>query len=366
MHCVLVLGGYGFFGKRIAAELARQPGMRVLIAGRNLEKARSAARILDLADDHAVVLDAHGADLSRRLGELGVDTVVHTAGPFQGQGYRVAEAAIAAGVNYIDLADGRDFVVNIGQLDEAARRARVTIVSGASSVPGLSSAVVDQYRGDFSSLETIRMGIGTGARTPGLATVQGIFGYCGKPISRLENGSWTASYGWLDLKRHTFPAPVGRRWLGSCDIPDLDLFPKRYSTARTVTFHAGFASDLGHLVVWCLAKLVRLGVLNSMRMFAPLLTRLSTWIEPLVSDKGAMFVEMHGRDASGSPVTKIWNLVVSNNHGPYVPCGASIALVKKLSTGGLPAGAFPCMGLLTVDEYLAPLSALNIRVIPSP
>jgi saccharopine dehydrogenase-like NADP-dependent oxidoreductase len=39
-----------------------------------------------------------------------VDSVIHTAGPFQGQDYAVARSAIAAGANYIDLADGRDLL----------------------------------------------------------------------------------------------------------------------------------------------------------------------------------------------------------------------------------------------------------------
>ena len=46
--------------------------------------------------------------------------------------------------------------------------------------------------------------------------------------------------------------------MGSCDVPDLAVFPARYPGLRTVTFHAGFASDVGHLVVYALAGLVRL------------------------------------------------------------------------------------------------------------
>ena len=40
------------------------------------------------------------------------------------------------------------------------------------------------------------------------------------------------------------------RWLGSCDVPDLDLFPLRYPSLRTVAFHAGVASVPGHFAVW--------------------------------------------------------------------------------------------------------------------
>jgi saccharopine dehydrogenase-like NADP-dependent oxidoreductase len=340
--------------------------IRLLIGGRDAGKAQSAARQLQLPTESGIRIDAGESAFADRLRELGVDTLIHTAGPFQCQDYRVARAAIDAGSNYIDLADGRAFVSGIEQLSQAAEARGVSVISGASSVPGLSAAVVDRYAPAFTRLDAIRTGISSGARAPGLATVRGVFSYCGKPIRRLENGRWADTYGWRDLQRYRFPEPVGTRWLCSCDIPDLDLFPRRYPTVRTVTFHAGFASSIGHLTVWALAGLVKAGWLGDMSAFAAPLSRLSRWIEPLVSDKGAMFVEMSGLDAASRPLVKRWHLLASQNHGPYVPCGAAIALARKFAGGqALPKGAMPCAGLLTVEEYLAPLSDLDIREIAS-
>lgn len=367
MHTVLVIGGYGFFGARIAAELTKNPAVRVLLAGRDAAKARQAAQDLGLPAESAIQLDAAAPGLGEALRALGVNTVVHTAGPFQGQRYDVAEAAIVAGCNYIDLADGRAFVAGISSLDARAKQQGVTVVSGASSVPALSSAVVDQYLPAFARLRVIRAGISSGARAPGLATVQGVFGYCGKPIRRLEGSSWTETHGWLDLTRYRFPEPVGGRWLGSCDVPDLGLFPARYPDAGTVTFHAGFASALGHFVVWCCARLVKLGLLASMLPLAAPLNRMSRWLEPVISDKGGMFVQLEGEDPGGRPLAKRWHLLAERNDGPFVPCGASLALVNKLAAGApLPKGAMPCMGLLTVEEYLAPLKSLAITIEADP
>ncbi|MGQ0587003.1 MAG: saccharopine dehydrogenase NADP-binding domain-containing protein [Gammaproteobacteria bacterium] len=367
MHTVLVLGGYGFFGARIAAELARTGASRVLIGGRDLDKARHTAKALGLRARSAVQLDADGPNLAETLGARRVNLVIHTAGPFQGQGYGVAAAAILAGANYIDLADGRAFVGGIKALDTAAMGARVTVVSGASSVPALSSAVVDRYLPAFSELHAIRAGISSGARAPGLATVQGIFGYCGKPIRRLEDGTWTDTHGWLDLTRHRFPEPVGERLLGSVDVPDLELFPARYPGVRTVSFHAGFASDAGHLSLWACAGLVKAGVLPGMSRLAGPLNRISRRLEPWISDKGGMFVQMEGLGRDGEPATRRWHLLVEHNDGPFVPCGASLALANKLAAGTpLRKGAMPCMGLLTVEEYLAPLKSLAITLEADP
>ena len=152
--------------------------------------------------------------------------------------------------------------------------------------------------------------------------------------------------------------------MSSCDIPDLTIFPARYPTVKTVTFHAGFASTVGHLVVWALALLVRLRVLRSLTPFAAPLSRVSHWLEHLLSDQGGMFVCLVGEGTEGKLLHVNWNLLARQNHGPHIPCGAAIALVRKLAAGvPLPAGAMPCVGLLTVKEFLAPLRNLDIREV---
>jgi saccharopine dehydrogenase-like NADP-dependent oxidoreductase len=360
-HTVLVLGGYGFFGQRIAAALTKSPSCRVLIAGRDLARATATAHALGLPVDAAVVLDACDPGLAHGLRRLQVSTLVHTAGPFQGQDYSVARAAIDARCHYVDLADSREFVAGIDVLNARACAAGVSVVSGASTVPALSSSVVDRYRERFRRLDAIRMGISSAARVPGLATVRGVFSYGGRPIRTWRDGAWGEAYGWLSLTRHAFPRPLGRRWLGNCDIPDLELFPRRYPAVRTVTFQAGFASDLGQLVVAALAALVKGGVLRDLAAFSAALSRISRWMEPVISDRGGMFVALEGEGLDGAPLRVTWNLLAEKNDGPNVPCGAAIALARKLSAdAALPRGAMPCMGLLTVEAFLEPLRHLRI------
>lgn len=195
--------------------------------------------------------------------------------------------------------------------------------------------------------------------------MKAVFGYCGKPFLRWERGEWMETYGWLDTIRHRFPPPVGRRPLGSCDIPDLGLFPSRYPSVKTVTFHAGVANRLGHFAVNLGARLVKAGLLRSMSPYAPAMHRMSDWVERFVSDRSAMFVELSGVGLGGQSLTKCWNLLAYRNHGPQIPCGASVALAQKLAEGEkLPPGAYPCLGLLSVSEYLATLKDLDIHECP--
>src|SRR5262245_11620886 len=94
---VLVLGAYGFFGRRICEALGRNPRVRLLLAGRDDSKATALAYQLGLTAEHAKRVDADDPRLANLLKKLGVNVLIHTAGPFQQQDYHVARAAIQAG-----------------------------------------------------------------------------------------------------------------------------------------------------------------------------------------------------------------------------------------------------------------------------
>lgn len=233
---VLVIGGYGNFGGYIARSLAGDAGIRLLIGGRSTDKASSFLNTLETAN----VAEAHEIDIADDAGSalmrIRPDIVIHTTGPFQSQDHRVARACIAQGCHYIDLADARDFVATIGVLDAEARAQDVLVVSGASSVPCLTAAVIDDYLPRFSRLESVDYGISAAQQTNrGLATASAILSYVGKPFTSLRVGRATTVHGWQDLHAEHYPE-LGMRLFGDCDIPDLALFPARYSTLKTMRF----------------------------------------------------------------------------------------------------------------------------------
>ncbi|MGE5201557.1 MAG: saccharopine dehydrogenase family protein [Acidobacteriota bacterium] len=355
---VLVLGGGGVFGSRICRRLARDPALRVIAAG------RTAAALEKLAAEIGVetcLLDAP-AGLAAALGATGARLVIHTAGPFQGQDYAVAEACIAAGVHYVDISDGRDFVCGFDALDARARAAGVLAASGASSVPALSAAVIDSARENFAWLTGIAIGISPGNRAPrGPAVIAAILGYAGKPITRWEDGAWRRVFGWQDLRRIRIEG-LRRRWFSACDVPDLALLPGRYPGVATVQFHAGMELGTLHLGLWALSWLVRARLVGSLRPlggFARWLGALTYW---LGTDRGGMYVRLDGRDAAGQPVRGCWSLVAEAGDGPFVPGTPAVILAKKLARGTLTTrGAMPCLGLFTLGEFREEVADLAIR-----
>ena len=352
MRCAVVLGGYGNFGQKTVAALAADRSWRVIVAGRDLEKARAVAEEVG-GPAEAAPLDGRAANLAAELQRLGANVVVHTAGPFQGQDYVVARACIEARAHYVDLADARAYVCGIGVLDAAARANDVLVTSGASSVPALSSAVVDMLRTEFSTIESIDHGITSGTKPPGLATMEGVLGYAGKPVAQWRNSAWQTAHGWQDLMRRKYPHPVGARWIANCDVPDLELFPKRYAPVSTVVFRAGMAMTTGMLSTWAASWLVRAGLLRSLVPYVPGLRKAALSVERFGSKSSAMHVTVHGLDAKSQAISRTWWLLAVDDYGPHIPCFAAIALARKLLRGEVTArGATPCMGLLTVDEIL--------------
>src|SRR5690606_40802494 len=117
---VLVIGGYGFFGSRLVERLANQHGLHIVVAGRSADKASALVERLRPAAQStlsAITLDISSPAFRRQLAALAPALTVHTSGPFQAQDYRVAEACLACGSHYVDLADGRRFVEEIVVLD---------------------------------------------------------------------------------------------------------------------------------------------------------------------------------------------------------------------------------------------------------
>ncbi|WP_025131315.1 saccharopine dehydrogenase family protein [Pseudomonas sp. PH1b] len=351
---VLVVGGYGNFGSIICRYLTHMPGLHLVISGR--DPLKLAAKVAALQAEGATSCegwcgDAMGPQWAPALQSLGIDWVIHTGGPFQGQSYAVARGCIEAGVNYCDLADCRQFVRGIDVLDAQARAAGVTILSGCSSVPTLSSAIIDEHRGRFSRIERIEHGISSSAKMPGLSTIQGVLAYAGRPILQLKDGQPAAVIGWQGLTLRTLPR-LGTRLLANVDVPDLDLFAARYG-AHTLSFKAGAGLKVAGLANALLAQLVKVGLIRDPAPWAARLHRCGTWFEAFGDGLSAMYVDVHGLGLDGQPLSMTAQLTGSHDHGPEIPSCAAVAVVRKVLAGHVPApGARACVGEVSLDEYL--------------
>jgi saccharopine dehydrogenase-like NADP-dependent oxidoreductase len=354
---ILIIGGYGNFGSFISKSLAQDHNITLIIAGRSLSKAQACAKEINA---EAAVIDIN-SNFTDTLHKLKPNIVIHTSGPFQAQGYDVAQACISCGAHYIDLADGREFVAGIEQLDDKAKAAGVMVISGASSVPCLTSALIDHYKDEFAILEELNYGITTAQKTArGLATTAAILSYTGKGFVTVANGKTKTIFGWQSLHAKNY-AGLGWRLLGNCNIPDLALFPKLYPQLKTVRFYAGLELPFVHITLWGLSWLVRVGLIKNLQAMAPLLLKLSFLFDWLGSENSGFHMTLIGKDHNDKTKTINFELIARSGDGPYIPCMPAILSARKLANGIITStGATACIGIIDKNEYLTALKDLDI------
>lgn len=358
---ILIIGGYGNFGRIIAKNLALEKNIQIIIAGRSADKAKAFTSTLEAANPPETAALDIDKNLPEKLNQIKPDIVIHTSGPFQGQDYHVARSCIAQRCHYIDLADGRDFVANIGELDKAAKDQGVLICSGASSVPCLSSAVIDHYKKDFARLEKVEYAISTAQRTDiGLATTYAVLSYAGKPFTTMIDGKIRDIYGWHDMKTHNFWR-LNKRLLGNCDIPDLEIFPNIYPDLKTIRFQAGPELKILSSGLWLSSWLVRWKIIPSLQSAAPILLKLSRLFDPLGTKNSGFYMTLSGKDNSGKDKEITFDLVARQGDGLNIPAVPAIVMAKKIANGQITqTGAYPCIGFITLDDYLDALSQFDI------
>ncbi len=330
---VLIIGGYGTFGGRLAELFAPDARLTLIVAGRSRDKAR--AFCAGRAGLQPAVFDRDG-DLDAQLAALAPDVVVDASGPFQTYGTAVVEACLRHGLHYLDLADATEFVDGIARYDAQAKAKGLVLLSGVSTFPVLTSAAIRRLGG---AGETVVAGIAPSPHVEvGLNVIRVIAGYAGK---RIGDG-----YALMSARRFVV-APPGRVPLkptrfSLVDVPDRVLLPKLYPGLRNVWMGAGPTPALWHRCLSWLAWLVRLHLLPSLAFLASLMQwvmRHLTWGE----HRGGFFLETGGRS---------WHLIAEGTEGASIPSMAAYAILMKWLDGCAPApGARACTTDLEIEDY---------------
>jgi Domain of unknown function (DUF4166)/Saccharopine dehydrogenase NADP binding domain len=357
---ILIVGGYGVFGSRIVELLENDARLTLVVGGRSVAKAKTfaASRKLAKAELVPAAINRNG-DIGGQLSAIRPDIVIDASGPFQtygDDGYRVIKACLAQGANYLDLADGSDFVAGVGAFDDRAKAAGLYIVSGASSFPVLTAAAVRRLSAGMAAVKTIRGGI---APSPyagvGENVIRAIAGYAGQPTRRKRDGVFCTGYPLTEHLRYTI-APPGRvplhnKMFSLVDVPDLQALAALWPEADEIWMGAAPVPEPLHRLLAALAWLVRLGVLPTLSPIAPLMHFASNHIR-WGEHRGGMFVEIDGVGASGTRLKRTWHLLAEGDDGPLIPSKAVEAIVRNVLQGRSPQpGARAAVRELELDAY---------------
>jgi hypothetical protein len=149
--------------------------------------------------------------------------------------------------------------------------------------------------------------------------------------------------------------------MAACDVPDLELFPRRYPGVRTVRFEAGLELAVLQWSLWLMAAAARLGLVADWPRHARWVQRAAARVDRFGSDVGGMHVALTARPPGGRERRVVWELTAREGHGPEIPSLPATILARKLAAGTVAArGATPCVGLFSLQEFAAAIAPFAI------
>jgi saccharopine dehydrogenase-like NADP-dependent oxidoreductase len=206
-NAILIVGGYGTIGRRLAADLAPDYPGRINVAGRRVERAAQFAAVLghgargrpiDVDDPASVEAALDGVSL--------VVSCIDQSEP------HLLRAAIAHGLAYTDITPHLMQRRPTDAMKSDATHSGARIVLGAGLAPGISSM--------FARLGADRVGAVDRIESSILLSIGDVFGPASRsyimdeialPYTVLINGRQQSARAFSRAARVTFPPPLGQR-----------------------------------------------------------------------------------------------------------------------------------------------------------
>ncbi|GIH95966.1 saccharopine dehydrogenase family protein [Planobispora siamensis] len=233
---VAVFGAYGHTGRFVVARL-RERGFVPLLSGRDADKLKALAYESGLEARPASVDDP--ASLDRAL--AGTAAVINCAGPFAVTAAPVIEAALRAGIPYVDVA--AEIEANADTFSHFADRARAAgavIVPAMAFYGGLGDLLVTAAMGDWTTADEAHIAYGLNSWHPTAGTrASGV-------VSRQRRDGRRVRYtdGRLEYRddaaptlEWAFPEPMGpRAVIGEFSMADVVTVPSHLSIPEVRTY----------------------------------------------------------------------------------------------------------------------------------
>ncbi|MGW4560861.1 saccharopine dehydrogenase family protein [Streptomyces sp. NPDC004561] len=234
---VAVFGAYGHTGRFVVAELLDR-GFVPVLSGRDAEKLKALASSEPGLDARPASVD-DPASLDRAL--AGTAAVINCAGPFATTAAPVIEAALRAGIPYVDVA--AEIEANIdtfAHFTDRARAAGVVIVPAMAFYGGLGDLLTTAAMGDWTTADEAHIAYGLNSWHPTAGT------RAAGAVSRERRGGRRVRYtnGQLEYRHDEaptlqwpFPDPMGPRTvIGEFTMADVVTVPSHLSIPEVRTY----------------------------------------------------------------------------------------------------------------------------------
>jgi saccharopine dehydrogenase-like NADP-dependent oxidoreductase len=233
---ILVVGGYGEVGGRLAAILDRPHRGTLVVGGRHPERASGfPSRRIDVDDETSIDSALQG-----------VDTVVACV---RQKGAQLLRAAVRRGIAYTSIAPPWMLWPDIEPLDAEAKRTGARVVLAAGIEPGISSVLArigESRLGGVDVVETALL-LGVGDSYGGDSLVF-LFEELAQEYPLLIDGRLTSAHAFDRSRQVSFPSPIGERRSYPIPFRDQLYYPRTLGARTAVAWMALDPPWLGRVI----------------------------------------------------------------------------------------------------------------------
>jgi len=244
----LILGGYGGVGRTLARLLLQETDLRLVLAGRTIEKAQAAAaQFNSLFEGNRVAgMYADASDVVS-LGQAfqGIDVVV-VASSTAKYAKEVATAGLEAGIDYLDVQYSTKKTAVLKSLAEEIEQAGRCFITDGGFHPGLPAALVRYVAQHFERLEKAKVGSVIKYNYAGLTTADSTVQEFLEEINDFEplifkEGRWKKAkmYGMMDYLSMDFGGEFGKQYCVPMFLEEMRSLPEMYPSLREAGFFVG-------------------------------------------------------------------------------------------------------------------------------
>ncbi|MFI5866709.1 saccharopine dehydrogenase family protein [Streptomyces sp. NPDC051546] len=233
---VAVFGAYGHTGRFVVAELVER-GFVPVLSGRDGEKLKALSYGTGLEARPATVDDPDALD--RAL--AGTAAVINCAGPFASTTGPVIEAALRAGIPYLDVAAELEANIDtFAHFADRAREAGAVVVPAMAFFGGLGDLLATAAMGDWSEAEEAHIAYALSSWHPTAGTrLSGAVSRerRGERRMRYTGGQWEYRTDAAPTLSWPFPEPLGaRQVIGEFTMADVVTVPSHLAIPEVTTY----------------------------------------------------------------------------------------------------------------------------------
>jgi len=228
-HKAVVLGAGGHTG-RFVIDALRREGVTAIPATRSgrftaIDGTEEDGRILDFTRPDALDRTLHGAS-----------AVINCAGPFFDTALPAAEAALRAGIPYLDVAAEQTTALRLfDTLGERAKSTGVTIVPAMAFYGGLADLLVSALAPDGSAVDSIEIAVGLDSWQPTAGTritgEKNIY-----PRAIVRGGALVPIPDPAPAGQWAFPAPLGEQPVTCVALSEIILISRHINAGSITSF----------------------------------------------------------------------------------------------------------------------------------